>query len=191
MPCSVFKQTRSNIKGKQRGFTLLELTSSIAILGVLSSTALSKYSDLGRETHIAVLNGVKAALSTATTLTHLQAAMQNKISHRPQQISFGKSQVLVQDGFPAANWTDAIYPIMDIHAAKTNSSATTLCTDFDFCAQGNMAFNDPLFTDLNITSGELVAIWMQGYTLNDQCFAYFHKPSDGSFPRSAIVTTGC
>lgn len=191
MFCSVFKQNRFKQKNRQRGFTFLELTSSIAILGVLSSTALSKYSDLGRETHIAVLNGVKAALSTATTLTHLQAAIQNKISQRPQYISFGESQVLVQNGFPAANWTDAIYPIMELHAAKTNSSATTPCTGFDFCAQGNVAINNPLLPDLNITSGELVVIWMQGYALKDQCFAYFHNPSNGSFPRSATVTTGC
>ncbi len=191
MPCSTFKQPRFNKKNRQRGFTLLELTSSIVILGVLSSTALSKFSDLGREANIAVLNGVKAALSTATKLTHLQAAMQNKLDHQPQLISYGNSQVLVQDGFPAANWSDAIYPIMDIDAAKTNSPASALCTDFNFCAKGSVAINDPLLPDLNLTSGKLVVIWMQGHTLSDQCFAYFHNPSNGNDPRSATVTTGC
>ncbi len=182
----IFNQLKS-----QRGFTLLELTATIAILGVLSGSALSKYSALGSETRIAVLNGVKAALSTATTLTHLQASLQNKLNHKIQTIDYSGHSVAVQDGFPMANWSHSIYPIMDMNASVKNSHTGEICTGFDFCASGNMDINNPHLPRLNLSPGKLVTIWMQGDQLSDHCFAYFHKPKNGNMPSSAVVSSGC
>ncbi len=181
----------SNHLKSQRGFTLLELTATISILGILSTSALSKYSALGSETRIAVLNGVKAALSTATTLTHLQASLQHKLSKNPQTIHYSGETVQVKNGFPVASWPHAIYPILDMNASAINSNINDVCTGFDFCASDDIDIHSPQFSKLNLNSGKLVVVWMQGDQLSDHCFAYFHQPNSSKMPRSAIVSEGC
>ncbi len=189
MPRSKIKQIK-HLK-HQRGFTLLELTTSIALLGVLSSTALTKYADLEGDTRSAVLNGVSAALNTATTLTHLQASLQNKLAGKIQTINYSGKYVKVKNGFPIADWASAIHPIMVMNVAAVDSDTQKICSDFDFCASSNANIKNSLPAYFPLSSDELVVIWMEGYQLSDHCFAYFHNPDNGNMPSSSTVTTGC
>ncbi len=185
------QQTPPSKYTRQRGFTFLELTTSIAMLGVLSSTALTKFADLEGDTRAAVLNGVSAALNTATTFTHLQASLQNKLANRVQTIDFSGEAVTVKNGFPIADWASAIHPIMLMNAAEVNSDTQKVCSGFDFCASSHADIKNSLPANLTPNSDQLVVIWMQGYQLSDHCFAYFHNPDNSNMPISATVTTGC
>lgn len=63
---------------KQKGFTLIELVVVIIILGILAVTALPKFVNLQGEARASTLQGMKAALEGAATLTYSKAAIQGK-----------------------------------------------------------------------------------------------------------------
>ncbi|WDD98183.1 type II secretion system protein [Thalassomonas actiniarum] len=58
---------------KQAGFTLIELVVVIVILGILAVTAAPKFVDLTGDANGATLQGVKAAVETATTGVHAKS----------------------------------------------------------------------------------------------------------------------
>ena len=60
---------------QRRGFTLIELIVVILILGILAAIAAPRFVDLTGQARIAALNGLRAAVSSAATLTNaLQVA---------------------------------------------------------------------------------------------------------------------
>lgn len=58
---------------KQKGFTIIELVVVIVILGILAAVAFPKFQDLSGDARNAVLNGAKAAITSAAVITYAKA----------------------------------------------------------------------------------------------------------------------
>lgn len=55
-------------RGKQSGFTIIELIVVILLLGILTATALPRFLDVTDEAHTAVVEGVQGGLNTGVAL---------------------------------------------------------------------------------------------------------------------------
>lgn len=58
------------VRQQQKGFTIIELVVVIVILGILAAVAFPKFQDLSGDAKVAVLNGGKAALTSAAVITY-------------------------------------------------------------------------------------------------------------------------
>lgn len=83
---------------RQAGFTLIESTVVIAVMGVLAATALPKLAELRTAAHVASLKTVRGALQSTAALVHAHALL------RPSAATISSDGVTVRlaSGYPSA-----------------------------------------------------------------------------------------
>lgn len=87
------------MKKQNLGFTLIELIVVILILGILAAIAAPKFVDLTGEARKAALNGLKAAVSSASTLANaLQVAQGLTVD---QSVTIEGATVLMKNRYPS------------------------------------------------------------------------------------------
>jgi MSHA pilin protein MshA len=99
---TVKKQETQNRKlNPQTGFTLIELTMVIIVLGILAATVLPRFLNLRTEAIVSSMHGIDAAIASATTLTNAKAII-NHVDHLASaSITVDGETIDLAYGFPA------------------------------------------------------------------------------------------
>ena len=141
------------------GFTLIELIVVIVILGILAVTAAPKFIDLQSDARLATLNGMKAAINSAVSLTYGKSLVNGKEKEEKVSITINGSPVDVCYGYPCAAATE-IQKVLDIG-------------DFNACTAvvaGDWCFEDGAAGDSSIKI--FVA---NGYSESSKCFLKYEQ----------------
>ena len=100
-------------RGRQRGFTLIELVMVIVILGVLAAIALPKFVNVSSEARTASLRSLEGAVRTASGLVNAYMGVRGQgavVSGSPVGLTFldyGGTSIRVWNGYPD-RWWDGI-----------------------------------------------------------------------------------
>ena len=61
-------RAKRSVRGKQKGFTLVELVVVIVVLGILAAIAIPRYASYTREARVAALNGLAGAVRSSVAV---------------------------------------------------------------------------------------------------------------------------
>jgi MSHA pilin protein MshA len=151
---------------KQSGFTLIELVVVIVILGILSAVALPKFINLQDDAKQATMNGLKATLETASSLTFAKAKINQLGDFADETLPSG---IRIRYGYP--------------YATQTNLKLLIDLNDDDWELSGSnpsITFTQTSSTE-NMTASEILA--------SDVCKLVYTRAVQGERPVLSI--SGC
>lgn len=119
-----------HVKKTQKGFTLIELTSTIAVLGILSAVALPRFVAIQTDARIAKMSMALGSLQSAAVLAHALQVTQNLAPG--SSISMEGSLIGMANGYPQSS------EIAIGHAAGFITAAGTPNADYQVTSNGTL-----------------------------------------------------
>ena len=155
------------------GFTLIELIVVIVILGILAVTAAPKFVDLQSDARLATLNGMKAAINSAVSLTYGKSLVKG-VEKDPsgKKVSINGEEVEVCYGYPCAE-AAKIQKVLDIGEFSKCGASSTPAGDWCYGEQ----------TDI-----KKINIYIaNGYSTSSKCYVTYEQPTGvGVAPKVAL-----
>ena len=155
------------------GFTLIELIVVIVILGILAVTAAPKFIDLQSDARLATLNGMKAAINSAVSLTYGKSLVKG-VEKDPsgKKVSINGEEVEVCYGYPCAE-AAKIQKVLDIGEFSKCGASSTPAGDWCYGEQ----------TDI-----KKINIYIaNGYSTSSKCYVTYEQPTGvGVAPKVAL-----
>ena len=155
------------------GFTLIELIVVIVILGILAVTAAPKFVDLQSDARLATLNGMKAAINSAVSLTYGKSLVKG-VEKDPsdKKVWINGEEVDVCYGYPCAE-AAKIQKVLDIGEFSKCGASSTPAGDWCYGEQ----------TDI-----KKINIYIaNGYSTSSKCYVTYEQPTGvGVAPKVAL-----
>jgi MSHA pilin protein MshA len=161
---------------QQSGFTLIELIVVIVILGILAATALPRFSDLSKDARVAKMQGVTAALKSASAVFH--ATWLVKGSPTATAVTLEGTTIPYINGYPDVGGDGPAADAATAAAASGIYLAAGLSSDYDVTTTAATATTLSILPDANHTA----------------CVVTYTQAGAGAAPTidaSAITTTNC
>ena len=163
------------------GFTLIELIVVIVILGILAVTAAPKFVDLQSDARLATLNGMKAAINSAVSLTYGKSLVKGVEKNATgSKVSINGEEVEVCYGYPCAAATK-IQKVLDIgvfEACSGNSTSGNSTSARDWCYTGG-----------GDSESSIKIFVANGYSSGSKCYVEYTQPdASGKAPTVALPT---
>ena len=163
------------------GFTLIELIVVIVILGILAVTAAPKFIDLQSDARLATLNGMKAAINSAVSLTYGKSLVKGVEKNATgSKVSINGEEVEVCYGYPCAAATK-IQKVLDIgvfEACSGNSTSGNSTSARDWCYTGG-----------GDSESSIKIFVANGYSSGSKCYVEYTQPdASGKAPTVTLPT---
>ena len=172
------------------GFTLIELIVVIVILGILAVTAAPKFIDLQSDARLATLNGMKAAINSAVSLTYGKSLVTGQEKVDVGSITINGSPVTVCYGYPCAA-ASKIQQVLDIGVFDPCSGNSTSgnSTSGNSTSGNSTSARDWCYTGGGDSESSIKIFVANGYSGNSKCYVEYKQPdASGKAPTVTLPT---
>jgi MSHA pilin protein MshA len=107
---------------KQHGFTLIELVTTIIILGILAAFAVPRFINLTGNARAASLRGLGGSIEAASALAHSMAVAEGAATiTSPTAIKMSGQPIDMKYGYPSARTSGIVAALQDMSGYQSSS----------------------------------------------------------------------